>query len=398
MRMRIKLKTSIVLIIYMLSFCLAIGQLRYVLTLQNVWRLVYIGSVYLIIILGVLYIFLQIRKSGILKYTFLFCIFILYELFVSYANNMIYLSQMIIDILPWPILLCVFYEYCSRNELPSLFHKITLIGTSACAILSISNVREHLVDWGRHGAIIFPVYFLIGELALIMLKRNRKTNYFYMIVTSALLIVSTKRGGVLASLGGMILYFLVDAHINNSLKEKIKKYGIYVVVFIIAAVLGVYLINRYNISIFERFMALSDDEGSGRIHIWTVVLNRFNESSIIKKLFGHGFHAVYYKVHPLSNAYNSFAHNSYLETLYDYGIVGVAFLIFLLWKIIRLGFYMMKTKYSDVTIWAYTMIPMLFLSLVSYFFEQTIIIVPFAIVWGILLGNYRREIILRRGR
>jgi O-antigen ligase len=97
---------------------------------------------------------------------------------------------------------------------------------------------------------------------------------------------------------------------------------------------------------------------------------------------------VYYKVQPYG--FQRMAHNSFMETLYDYGIVGLVLLLLILLKLVIEGYRMFKEKYNDVMVWGYTMVPMLAFGIVSYFFEQTVIIVPFVIAWGTILGNYKK--------
>ena len=391
--MKIRIDRGIVVIIYVLSYLLAVAKLRYVLSLQVNWQRLYIICTLFITLLSLFLLFTETGFRKISKLTAVLLMFALYEVLVSFVNKMVFIQEIIIDVLPWPILFAAFYEYCSKKSLPRVFHKITKIGFAICFVLSVPNVQEHLIDWGRHGATIFPVYFLIGYLALIMLNGRKQQIYVCMALVLALLTVSMKRAGILAILGGGIAFFISDAHLKSSLKEKLKKYSFYAVVSIIVIIIGIYFINKYNISILERFRNLSDDQGSGRIGIWKNVWNNFQSSSTLKKIFGHGFHAVYYKVHPIDQDYYSFAHNSYLETLYDYGLIGLLFLIFILCNIITKGIRMMRRKDAYATIWAYTIPPMLFLTLLSYFFEQTLIIVPFIIVWGILFGSMRREVL-----
>ena len=65
---------------------------------------------------------------------------------------------------------------------------------------------------------------------------------------------------------------------------------------------------------------------NGRSAIWENVLEAFNASTLSEKLIGHGYHAFrFYKYSGYMYILNgNLAHNDYLNTLYDYGIIGVA--------------------------------------------------------------------------
>ena len=80
-----------------------------------------------------------------------------------------------------------------------------------------------------------------------------------------------------------------------------------------------YLENRSGLEIFDRFSKLSTDGGSGRDVIWAITLQAFNVSNLREKIWGHGFQSVYYRLRP--GGFSRFSHNSYIEYLYDYGII-----------------------------------------------------------------------------
>jgi O-antigen ligase len=112
-------------------------------------------------------------------------------------------------------------------------------------------------------------------------------------------------------------------------------------------------------------------------------------SNLREKIWGHGFQSVYYRLRP--GGFSRFSHNSYIEYLYDYGIIGlsllVLFVLFLI--IIEIKFIREKNKYAPVM--GMLLIITIFLSAFSYFFEESNIIQPIAVAYGIILGQAYKE-------
>ena len=147
---------------------------------------------------------------------------------------------------------------------------------------------------------------------------------------------------------------------------------------------------KLNLNILDRLLSLKEDQGSGRLEVWKDVILCYNKSGLLEKLFGHGFHSVPSQVHPLGHFI--YAHNSYLETLYDFGIVGMVCLIgIVIWLCVQ-ELRLMKQKDKDAAAIFYTLVEIIILSMVGYFFDESRFILCIAIVWGISLGNGRNYI------
>ncbi|MEE0725108.1 MAG: O-antigen ligase family protein, partial [Clostridium saudiense] len=147
--------------------------------------------------------------------------------------------------------------------------------------------------------------------------------------------------------------------------------------------------NNGNITVLQRLSNISEDGGSGRNLIWADVIQSFKSSSITEKVFGHGYQNVYYELKPLG--FDRLAHNSYIEYLYDYGYIGTILLIILLIGIIRFSFKMLRKYDKGAAPLFYSLIVTVLLSVFSYFFEQSAIILPFSILWGCCIGSFKRK-------
>ena len=184
---------------------------------------------------------------------------------------------------------------------------------------------------------------------------------------------------------GISFYYIETVHIEQlSIKKIRRQIGLFILLVAIGFA-GQYFINRLGLDILSRLSSISDDGGSGRTRIWDLVYREFKNSPYSQRLFGHGFQAVYYKIRPFG--ISRFAHNSFLETLYDYGYVGLAFIVMFVIRLIAIFIKMSKRMSTDAPVMGYTLVPTLILGLVSYFFEQAVIIIPFCVIWGICFGK-----------
>ena len=118
-------------------------------------------------------------------------------------------------------------------------------------------------------------------------------------------------------------------------------------------------------------------------------MNKYRNAGTIKKVFGHGFHAVPIIIRPF-NRY-LFAHSSFVEVLFDFGIIGLVGMIGgILWLLICL-IRMIKKRILFAPIMAYSLVIVLLLSAVSYFFEESKMILPVAMTCGMCIGYLERK-------
>ena len=395
--MKVKAPIFIAECIYLFIIISSVSNLRYQLTLQNSWYKVFLISILVVLFLDVLYLSISMRENHgrISLMIILAVLFLCYEMVISYFNGLFYIVGIVRDVLPWPLTFAVLYTHIKKYGIPKRYPLLTVLGLSLCCLLSIPNIARHLIDYGRSGGVIFPVYYCIAYLGIAMRICKKKIIYPFMIVVAVLLIVSTKRAGTLVLLVGVVLYLLMDAHIQGDLKRRARRMILYFALLMIGVAVIYVVITKYNIITFSRFTTLSEDEGSGRGLIWRTVMQHFMDSPVPQKIFGHGYHSVAYTVYIWAQAH-SMAHNSYMETLYDYGVVGLLFVslftIYLLISTIQ----MFRARSRNLPAMAYAMVGTVIFGLVSYFFEQSIIIMVYLVIWSICLGDEKQRNSLKR--
>lgn len=327
------------------------------------------------------------NKSGTI---FLLVVLILYESIIAVLTNSAYFPYAPIDILIWPMSIILFWNYSDQQNIKNVISPRIIWYYYAICIFSIPLITIHLSGAGNYGQIVFPTYFCITSLPLVLLfVENEFLKKLAVLLSVVISAASTKRGGTIALFTGLFIFYLVDAYIQGSVKKKWKKLLGTLIVFFVGFLIVSYLERNSSLLIINRFYKLSSDGGSGRDVIWKTVMDAFRMSSLHQRILGHGFQSVYYELRP--GGASRFAHNSYIEFLYDFGIVGLGLLLFFVFSMLINLLRMLKRESKYAPIMSMLVIITAFLSLVSYFFEESKIIMPTAVALGVVLGLERKE-------
>lgn len=388
MKIKFKIKETCIFLIYLLIFLAALIYMRYSGAGSGILQRLYNACLIAVIVLSLFYLIAKaVNRYIVIDFLMLLTILlILYEAAISIWKDMMLFLPFLVDVVTWPLLLMVFYDYFRQYSLPEWFGKVTVVGLSLVCISSVPNLLVHLRGSGYS---IFTVYFCMAFLPLTFLCCTKKTILIFNIIVTLLMLISVKRAVLLIMIIGLTVYYLLNNINENASRKKIRNLLLFFAGLLIIVFVGLYIVNRLNLNIIDRLNSMMEDGGSGRTEIWQTVWRKFASSPFSEKLFGHGFHAVYYRVMPMG--VNRFAHNSWLETLYDYGIVGLGMIILLVLYLIVKTVKMIREKSAMAPVMSYTIVGMLIMATVSYFFEQSAIILPFCMVWGICIGSHYRN-------
>ena len=381
--MRFRINKACIVFIYILTYISAVTYLRYTTTDIYSWRLLYLGSVLGIEVLCIIY---KIHRKAIILDPFMIVLttIVLFELCVSYFSGLFVVPMVLVDVVAWPLMLSVYYDYFKENPVPEVFKKITLIGLILVCLLTIPALRLRLSGAGK--AAVFATYYCMAFLPMLFMFYKNRVSVLFSGIVALLMLLTFKRSAFIIVVMGLFLYYVISISNQENAKKKIRRAGLFAIGILVFAFAGQFFIEKLNLNILVRLASVLDDGGSGRNRIWAQIIDCFSNSNWIEKWFGHGFHSVFYEVRPLGIA--RYAHNSFLATLYDYGYIGLSLVVIVVLKIIFSTISMIRHHDEGAPLMAYSLIPMLVLGLVSYFFEQSVIILPLSILWGICMGSY----------
>ena len=396
--MKIKVKDLLVVLIYILIFVAAITHMRFTVVEIRNWIIMYDLALLAAAYLSVLYFILVLSRKQIKLKVLPVLLFVIvgYELLTSAFNSMFNIPSIFIHVLPWPFVFCVFYHYSIDNEIPACLNLITLFCISIIFVLAIPNIIKARIF--GDGDAIFTTFYSFAFLPFVYLCCNNKISKIYSIIVILLMLFTLKRSAFIIVIVGNFLYYLLQTYINNSKSKtytnnskskKIKKILFFFMIVVAFGLAGDYLIEKFNLPIYERLSNSINDGGSGRLAIWDQVFWYYSNSSTVEKFFGHGFHAVYYEIQPLGMA--RFAHNSFLEILYDYGILGLTLILSVFVTILTKTYKMIIEKCKFAPVMGFASVSMTVLATISYFFEVSGLIIPFSAVWGLCIGGFARD-------
>lgn len=216
------------------------------------------------------------------------------------------------------------------------------------------------------------VFCVITVLPFILLFKNKGVSIAATIVTLLCVIFSNKRSVTIAF---AIALLPTLNNLLSGIKSKGRRNLIVIVLSAVAIVSFYYIGNTYlGGRIFDRFQGIEDDGGSGRVEIWTYVLQAFNSSNFISQLLGHG----HYAVSELGDA--SAAHNDFLQVLYDYGIIVLFVYLSLHSAIIKKALMLKRTQSTLFASFYFFTVIFIVMSWVSILIPQQRYIIYMAIL------------------
>lgn len=279
----------------------------------------------------------------------------------------------------WAISFLFFFRISSTSicDEKVVLDRFVIIIAAAATLYSITAYASFRV-FGFHGS-IGNSYYLLCLLPWTLLLGNGGTKMIIVLILTILILVSMKRTVILVLAIVALVYTQLGKAGSSIIKNSIKG----ALVFAVGAVLFHYIdMSFLDGHITERFDNI--ERGADvRSEIRMATLDMFNSSSSIDKLIGHGYNSVL-RHSPLGLS----AHNDYLETLYDHGIVLFIIQITIIFRLLVLSFHLYKSKSG--------LFAPLFSSVLIYVissYATHMILYPFYFLylsgyWGYIEGKY----------
>ena len=158
------------------------------------------------------------------------------------------------------------------------------------------------------------IYFPLLVMPWVLLLRNTLVRNLLVGLFVVLALISTKRGGVAAIGLAYFAHSLILVYTN-----KRKRLLVILLLIGFVSLLAIWLVHTDRLPvdvILERFKTVQEDEGSGRIDIWTTVMNGQMNAKLTEWLAGHGYIGTI-------RDFGFTAHNDFIEALYNFGLVGL---------------------------------------------------------------------------
>ena len=206
-------------------------------------------------------------------------------------------------------------------------------------LLMILSFYIWFLNGGRSSiAAVNAVYFTTCLFPIVFLDIKRFMKIIILVSSTACALLSGKRTSLIVLVIAFALPYLCKLLMSDG-KNKLKNIFSLVALSVLIVLLYDYLLDKFNITIFERFQNIAVDGGSGRFDIYHAVIEAFNNSGIINKVLGHGYNGVFnYGVTFTS------AHNDFLEVLYDNGFIGLTLYLCFIGGVISTAIKLLKNR------------------------------------------------------
>lgn len=238
------------------------------------------------------------------------------------------------------VLMGCFLIFCSRDinsalsQLPFCFAVTTVVLSIAFLIYRDQFVIQVIGDMERSGW-ADPNYFgvalgmgtIVGMIKLFggewkKLSIVEKAVYITAVVSSVpALALNASRGAILAVIVGFVVLLFFSK----------VRFGYKILITVAAIVAVVYLYNNQYFELVEYRIMNDEGSGSGRTEIWSAKLSAFANGNLLNIIFGHG----HVGGANIGGVHIGF-HNDYIGFLVDYGIIGFALLLCMLYYPIKI--------------------------------------------------------------
>jgi|SRR5690606_25293493 O-antigen ligase len=325
----------------------------------------------------------KIKNTSLNKLVILWVLWMLLSGLVRPEKFFVNLS----NVLFWPAIYYLFYYFSlSIKNKRRVFFLLLLIFIEVSIFYYIVT-QDKNTNLVNKIASVNHIYYILLLVPWLFLVRNQWTVNVILFVIIVMTINSAKRGAMLAVMTSAVfyVYFYYFKGITRN-----KNFLLTYILGLVFVVTGYMVFDYYNEKsdgyIVNRFENMDEDQGSGRLEIYSEVWQKITTAPIEYFVMGHGHNEV---INNTSMGLSS--HNDYLESFYDYGVVGLLLLVSLLVILIRRTFKLFKLD-SDYKV-AYLSATIIFLFMTSI---SHIILYPTYIIYlAAFLGYSEAEVSLK---
>lgn len=219
------------------------------------------------------------------------------------------------------------------------------------------------------------VFYVVLLLPFILSLNNQ----FWVKILIGLLVIavviSMKRTAVVIVLFGILVFLWFGKEQN-----KVRVLKILIALFVMLLVIMV-IQNKIGVDIIGKFEAISEDGGSGRVEMYSVLFNLIFKRSPTSILIGDGYYGVI-------NIIGETAHNDFLEILFDFGVIGFLSYLFIYYCLLRTFIKMKKQKYKYSVQFLVSIIIFTIMSMLSHVIMIPSYMMYICMFWGLVLADF----------
>ena len=258
----------------------------------------------------------------------------------SYKNNLSGLAKKML-IIGEPLIIAI-YVLWAIPSLYAIMYRIWGVMPKGTDDLLKFGYRAGLSSHYSGNATVCAILVICSFIKIIEKKQNRKAKLLFLINLFAL-ILTTKRAHLLFSTAAIVIIYYIEN--PKKIAGKIFKFSIIGLVAAAVLYIGILYIPVIRMT-YERMIKIgTDSESLSRLAYWKLALDLFRKSPIL----GIGWLGFRYQYRIAFNTYGSRfellnAHNVYVQTLCETGILGFCFYCVCLFILLKATFNLYKSN------------------------------------------------------
>lgn len=346
-----------------------------------------VGLGYFSLILTITFCFLifRVKRLKLSSMDFALCIFSIY-IFVMYIFSMDVFNPHALfncfSLLLWIVAFEVgrlFGKYHEKGYDNVITMCFVIAFLPICFYIVLFYISNNFITYFQGNDALFGI---IVYMPLLMILKNKDIRTVSLLLLAILSVLSLKRSIILAYCVSIVVYALIVVRRNSFTRFYGLKHKI-ILLLVLTGFIVVFsrLYNILGVYVLDRFSGVLEDGGSGRDSIISDILASFISSPIDKQIFGHG-----YKGTLVSSGF--LAHNDILQILYDFGYLGCALYLFVLFHLvrkIRKNYKFRKVNEHYYAAYVVSVLLLLILSLLNCFIYSPSFIAPIYLFLGLLI-------------
>lgn len=306
----------------------------------------------------------------------------------------------ILETLFWPsafvLIYYVFSQY-QKQDLKDLLLKffVVVLFVNCFVYLKDFDVRMNVLQSNDVRSNL--IFYIVCLLPITSLIEETKKRYFLYLIIVAFSVFSFKRTAMLATFVSMSVEFFFNQKIKKN-----KYSNIFLTFFFL--LLGAFVISsiesQFDLSVIDRFAAISEDGGSGRDLIYLDVWNHYIKLPIEYLIFGRGHNGVRtdgFLTIQWNSSETLSAHTDFLEVFYDYGLIGSFLYFYFIWHIVKVARFWKKIKPHYFRSMIVSLVVFLLMSTSSHLILYPTYFVYIVVYWSFMCSEKNKYYKLKYG-
>jgi O-antigen ligase len=344
------------------------------------------GAIELLVLLFLLLNLHRLQRPTLtMVIVFLWILWTFWRAQFAEANDMyLWLSGDVFPVLLWPsvyLFFCTYSRYDSQS--PRLFVPYFVFMALACSFMFFLVFQFFNAGRLNRAMQLNAVYYPLLTIPWLPLVKKPLLRYIVFAVVAVAVFYSVKRAALAVLVIAGFVYVLVEYFL---LTKRLRLANIIVpAVLLSMALVGFSYVDESLGGLFsKRLEATSVDGGSGRLELYSSVLDELHRSSDESLIFGHGYGSS-------PRYFGTTSHNDFLEMLFAYGLIGLVLYILLHVSLLTKTIRLIRSKSPYASALAVSYAVFLVASMVSHLIIYPTYFVYIVALWGTIEGLEQRD-------